>query len=374
MNTSNQSRLMPRREFLAQTGRGVIGLTTAGWLAQTGVLHAAPPAASSRRIGAVAYNYAYSLGLFNYRNRPGERMDNLGFIEAVHQAGGNVAQLYGPSLGMPDEAGLKRLRTRAEELDVSLEVQGGPAQDAGYVKIMEQTAALGSKVVGCTFGYQMRPDKIKTLKAWDEHMRMCEARLRELALHAKRLRLTIGVEPHADFALEELHGLMKKIDSPQVGVLFDIGFGLFTLDDPVAAAELLGPFTVATHYKDFAVEETPLGFRVTMVALGCGSLDLPAITAALLKKLRPEVNIAIEMINGQQLDVKWLKPGFWTAFRNKSADEVSATLNHIRRQTVNRAEVRSFADINAMSHEEHLQFEARQSQRCIGYLQKLVAS
>ena len=257
--------------------------------------------------------------------------------------GGNVAQLYGPLLGSLDSTALKRLRSRAEELGVALEVQGGAAQPAGYVKIMEQTAALGVKMIGCSFGMLMRPDKIATLAAWDEHMRMCEARLRELAPHAKRLGLVIGVENHLDFTLEELHGLLTKIDSPQVGVLFDVGNWLGTLDDPVAAAELLGPFAVATHYKDFAVEETPSGFRLTMVALGCGSLDLPAITAALLKKLRPEANMAIEMMNGQQLDIKWLEPGFWTAFRNKSAACVAATLNHIRRQTVNRAEVRSIA-------------------------------
>jgi hypothetical protein len=72
------------------------------------------PSASSRRIGAVAYNYQYSLGLFTYKNRPGERMDNLGFIEAVHRSHGDVAQLFGPAILTEDaadvSAALKHIR------------------------------------------------------------------------------------------------------------------------------------------------------------------------------------------------------------------------------------------------------------------------
>ena len=57
---------------------------------------------------------------------------------------------------------------------------------------------------------------------------------------------------------------------------------LLTLDDTVEAATVLSPLTVGTHYKDFAVDETPYGFQLTMVPFGCGSTDLSAVTAALL--------------------------------------------------------------------------------------------
>ena len=363
-----------RRDFIAQTMRSLIGWGAASLLGRAAAADVATVPAPSHRIGAVAYTYSYALGLFAYKNRLGTRMDNVGFVEAVHHAGGNVAQLYGPTLLGEDAAGLKRIRTRAEELDISLEVHGGTAQQATYPKIMEQTAALGAKIVGCSFGFMLRPDKITTLAAWDAHLGLCETRLRELIPYAKRLGLVIGVENHLDFSLEEMHGLMKRLDTPQVGVLFDVGNWLGTLDDPTEAAERLGPFTVATHYKDFAVEEMPFGFRLTMVALGCGSLDLPGITAALYKKLRPEANVAIEMINGQQLDIKWLERDFWPPFHTKNAAEVAATLNHIRRQKISVPDLRRLTDIDAMPNEEHLQFEARQAKRCIAYLQKLMTS
>jgi len=40
-----------------------------------------------------------------------------------------------------------------------------------------------------------------------------------------------------------------------VGVIFDVGNTVGTLDDPTEATDVLGPYTVATHYKDFAIEE-----------------------------------------------------------------------------------------------------------------------
>lgn len=335
---------------------------------------AAGGSAKTPRLGAVAYNYQYSLGLFAYKTRPGDRLDCLGFLEAVQKSGGQVAQFFGAMISDLDAATIKRVRARAEELGLAIEVQGGTALQPNYLKIMEQAAALGAKAIGCSFGMLLRPDKIATLEAWDAHLKICEARLRELAPHAQRLSLVIGVEDHLDFSLEDLHGLISRLNSPHVGVLFDVGNWLGTLDDPIEAAERLGPFTVMTHYKDFAVEEMPFGFRLTMVPLGCGSLDLPGITAALLKHLRPETNIAIEMMNGQQLDVKWLEKRFWLPYRNKPAADAAATLNHIRRQKISLPDLRRLADIDALPHAEHIAFEQRQSQRCIEYLKNLIAS
>ena len=261
------------------------------------------------RVGAVAYSYQYSIGLFAYKDRPEERFDALKFVEATHQAGGEVAQLYYTQIRDLDEGGLKRLRQRAEELDVLLEVHGGVALGkwSKFEDTMQRAATLGSKVIGCSFGFLMRPERINTLDAWDAHTKQCEARLRELAPLAKSLGLTVAVENHLDFSVEELRDLIKSVNSPNVGVLFDVGNILGTLDDPTEAADILGPLTVATHYKDFAIEEVARGFRFCMVPLGCGSLRLPEITERLLKHVDPEMGMSIEMINGQHFELNWLE-------------------------------------------------------------------
>jgi sugar phosphate isomerase/epimerase len=363
---------LSRRQFIAST-------TAALAAAEAGTsLLASDPSPSAggrtRRIGAVAYAYQYSIGLFSYKDRPGDRMDAVKFVEATRDAGGDVAQLFFSMITSLSDAELKRLRDRAAELDVALEVHGGSALAPRFEAVLRPAAALGIKVVGCSFGMMLRPRKIATLAAWDEHVRHCQSRLAELALAAEPLGITIGVENHLDFTTEELRDLIVAADSPQVGVIFDVGNTIGTLDDPTEAADILGPHVVATHYKDFAVVENANGFQLTMVPLGAGSLRLDEITARLLKHVGPDVNFSIEMMNGQQLQVDWLEDRFWTPFRNKTPQQIAATLRHIRSQEIDRARFIPQTEVDKLSHEKHLQFEADRIKQCIAYLKEQVAT
>ena len=368
-----------RRSFL---GTSVGALSGAGLLAASettaGQAHERPVAAEERRsrnrVGAVAYSYQYSIGLFSYKDRPGEKFDAVKFVEANHEAGGEVAQLYYTQIKDLDEAGLKRLRQRAEELDVVLEVHGGVALGkwSKFEDTMQRAAALGSKVIGCSFGFLMRPDRINTLDAWDEHTKQCEARLRELSPLAKSLGLTIAVENHLDFSVEELRDLIKRVNSPHVGVLFDVGNIIGTLDDPTEAADILGPLTVATHYKDFAIEEVARGFRFCMVPLGCGSVRLREVTERLLKHVDPEMGMSIEMINGQHFEVNWLEDRFWTAYRNKPARQLAATLRHVRGKAIDIDQYKLIEEVDKLPLQEHVKYEQDRMAECIAYLKGLL--
>lgn len=334
---------------------------------------AKPVAASGRRVGAVAYAFDYSLGLFGtYRTRPGERWDVFRFIEETRKAGGDVAQVFWTMIDRLDEAGRTRLRAKADELDVRLEIHGGVGLRKDFDRTLELAAALGVKIVGCSFGMLVRPDKIATLDAWDRFTSEARARLRQLVDLAKPLGITVGVENHLDFGVEELRDLVKGVDSPHAGVIFDVGNTVGTLDDPTEAADILGPLTVATHYKDFAIEETGRGFRFTMVPLGCGSLRLPEITGRLLRHVSPDVNFSIEMMNGQQFEVPWLEDRFWEPFRAKPVREVAATLRHIRGKEIDRAEFKPQSEIDALPHEAHVRLEQERIARCIAHLRQVM--
>ena len=112
MNASNKT---SRRHFLASSTAATTALA-AGLVANP----AAPDAVAKEgavergsasstgetrarnRVGAVAYGYQYSIGLFSYKDRPGEKFDAVRFVEANHEAGGEVARAgEGPGLN-PD--------------------------------------------------------------------------------------------------------------------------------------------------------------------------------------------------------------------------------------------------------------------------------
>ncbi len=391
MNVHDESRMSrrkgkpSRRRFLALSAGGVASAGLAAGLGATAgdgsratrsaqQSQQSPGKRRRNRVGAVAYGYQYSIGLFSYQERPGERMDAVKFVEATHRAGGEVAQLYHSMIRDWDSARLARLRRRAAELDVLLEVHGGNAlaKWSRFEDTMRRAADLGARVVGCSFGMLMRPNKIATLSAWDEHVAQCEARLRQLAPLAKSLGLSIAVENHLDFTVEELRNMIRRVDSPHVGVLFDVGNTVGTLDDPTEAADVLGPYTVATHYKDFAIEEVARGFRFTMVPLGCGSLRLEEITRRLLRHIDPQMGLSIEMMNGQHFEVYWLEDRFWLAYRDKTARQVAATLRHIRGKAIDIDQLKLQEEIDELPHEEHLELEHDRMARCIAYLKNLL--
>lgn len=347
-------------------------LTACAAAAAASSVWAAEKTAGGRRVGAVAYSFWYSLGLFAYQKRSGDRMDVFGFVEATRKAGGSAAQIYWSMLQNLDANGFERLRRRAAELDVKLEIHGGTAFAPTFDRVLEMAAALGATVVGCSFGFLMRPGTIATLPAWDAHLAKCRERLRDLVAKAKARGIVLGVENHLDFTLEEMVDLMRGADSPHAGVIFDVGNWIGTLDDPLEAADALGQYVVGTHYKDFAIEEVARGFRFTMVPLGAGSLRLAEITARLARQVRPEAAYCIEMMNGQQFEVPWLEDRFWPPYRNKSARQVAATLRHIRGKAIDIAEFRPSSELDTLPASEHIALEHRRIGQCIATLGSLL--
>jgi 3-oxoisoapionate decarboxylase len=354
-----------RRSFLAASAASVmgLGLSAAATAAPSGSSTNAAGPKQRRRVGTATISFRYVV-----KSWQKEGFAAMKFLEASHKAGAEVVMMYDFLIDPLDANQLRQLRTRAEELNVAIEASGQYVFRPTYEHTMEQAAALGAKAIGAYSGFLLRPDKISTLELWDQHQAHTEARLRELAPVAKRLGMVVALENHLDFTIEELYQLMRRIDSPQIGVLFDVGNGIATLDDPIETAELLAPYVACTHFKDFAVEEVARGFRFTMVPLGAGSLQLHEIAKRLLGKVRPEVNFSIEMMNGQQFETHWLEEQFWVPYRGITGRSVAATLRHIRGKAIDIHRFVPETELDALPHERHVQFEFDKIKECIAYL------
>lgn len=330
-------------------------------------------AQSPRRIGVLANGLHYSIGLFRYNNRPGSKLNAQQFVETTHRCGGNVAKIHQSMITALSDAELKGIRKRAEALNVALEIHGGNPLQSSFEKVYPQALTLGCNLVGGTFGYFERPNKIASLEAWDAHVKRCSSRLKEVARAAKPLGITIGIENHLDFTTAELHDLITSAKSDNVGVVFDVGNSLGTLDDPTQAAEQLGPHIVSIHFKDYAVRETDLGFRLIPAPLGVGSLNLESINRILQKHVRPEVNFAVGTIIGSHVDVNWLEEGFWAGYRDKSPRDIAAALRHFRSKAYNSKELITSEDYDPLSVEERIALEFDHMKRSVAYLHALTA-
>jgi sugar phosphate isomerase/epimerase len=108
--------------------------------------------------------------------------------------------------------------------------------------------------------------------------------LSESARIASDCGVVLALENHIDYTSAEIEQILQRVGSDSLKVNFDTGNTLRMMEDPVAAARRLGPYTVATHTKDVAAcrhvrpEEW---YFFSSVPVGTGLIDMPGVVRAL---------------------------------------------------------------------------------------------
>jgi 3-oxoisoapionate decarboxylase len=108
--------------------------------------------------------------------------------------------------------------------------------------------------------------------------------LRESVRIAADHDVVLAIENHIDYTSEEILQILQRVGSERLKVNFDTGNTLRMMEDPVAAARRLGPYTVATHTKDVDAcrhvrpEEW---YFFSSVPVGTGLIDMLGVVRAL---------------------------------------------------------------------------------------------
>jgi sugar phosphate isomerase/epimerase len=171
--------------------------------------------------------------------------------------------------------------------------------------------ALGSPVARVILGTQedrKTPGGIEARMA--DTVKVCKSQ-RSRALDAG---VKIAIENHAgDMQARELVQLIEAAGKDYVGANLDSGNALWTVEDPIASLEILGPYAVTTSLRDSAVWESAKGATVQWTAMGEGTVDLKAYFAK-FAELCPNVPVHIETISGFNREFPYLQPSFWEIF------------------------------------------------------------
>jgi len=129
----------------------------------------------------------------------------------------------------------------------------------------------------------------------------------------------IAIENHAgDMHSSEVVRLVEAAGKDYVGVNLDSGNALWTLEDPLASLEALGPLTITTSLRDSAVWRTPTGASVQWTAMGEGDIDLAGYFDR-FRALCPGIPVHIETISGFAREFPYLDPAFWKAWPDMPA-------------------------------------------------------
>jgi 3-oxoisoapionate decarboxylase len=172
--------------------------------------------------------------------------------------------------------------------------------------------------------------------------------------------LRMAVENHKDLRAPELVDLIKRLDSPFVGVCVDTGNNIALLEPPGETVELLAPLAFTTHIKDMGVDEYAEGFLLAEVPLGSGFVDL-ARTVGLLRKSRPEIPLNLEMITRDPLKIPCLTPKYWATLDDVSGQRLAEMIALVR------AAKQPLPRISTLTREQQLEREDEHVRESLRY-------
>lgn len=248
------------------------------------------------RLGVDSYSLRWqgwdAFQLLEYSARLG--LDNVHLSERS-----NLASL--------DEDYLWRLKSRADELGLAIEVGMGsfekyssafkPELGSGAQQLSDMLRAakvVGSPVVRCLIGSQT--ERLGPVPI-EGHIEEAIRTLQAVGPLARDLGIKIAVENHGgiDLLARELRMLVEEAGAEFVGVCLDTGNPAYAAEDPVVAAEILAPFVVTSHVRDTGVWSVAEGAMAQWVPLGHGNVDLRRIIGILAEKA-PKAPVDLEII------------------------------------------------------------------------------
>ena len=260
---------------------------------------------------------------------------------------------------------IPRLRARAEELGMWVEgmvtiPRNGDA--AAFEKSLQNAKAAGATVVRMAALAGRRYETFPTLADWNRWLDQTHTALRLAVSSAEKQKITIALENHKDWTLEDMEKLLKTYSNEYLGVLFDFGNNVSLLDDPMEMVQVLAPYAKSTHVKDMGVRPYEDGFLLSEVLLGTGLLDLPTMIAA-LRKANPNIRFTLEMITRDPLKVPCMTEKYWTVFPNRNGKYLARTFKLVQKNS----SPEPLPTVSQLSHEGRLRLEDENVTACLKY-------
>jgi sugar phosphate isomerase/epimerase len=306
-----------RREWLAAGAGGLLALTAR---ADT------PAAVTPTHMGVVIHSY----GIRRSANKEHRFDDPLTFLDYCRGLGAGGVQT---SVGVRDDAYAAKVRELLAAHKLYLE--GSIALPRDKADVERFTAEVRTvKSCGATVFRTVLTSgrRYEIFDSADGFRKFVEDGKQALALArpvVEKHEMRMAVENHKDLRTPELLELLKKLDSPFVGVCLDTGNSIALLEAPQETTDLLAPLVLTTHVKDMGVEEYADGFLLAEVPLGAGFLDLAKIIGT-VRRARPEVRLNLEMITRDPLRIPCLTPKYWATLEAISGRRLAEMLALVR--------------------------------------------
>lgn len=140
----------------------------------------------------------------------------------------------------------------------------------------------------------------------------------------KAQNITLGIENHDRFKAKELAGIMESVGDKNVGICLDCVNSMGAGEGLEYVVDILAPYTVNLHIKDFIVNRLPhqMGFTIEGCPAGTGLINVGLLMEKVERYGRCESAILEQ----------WVVPGHTKAATLKKEEEwAQQSINYLKR-------------------------------------------
>jgi sugar phosphate isomerase/epimerase len=287
--------------------------------------HADVPATHTK-MGVVIHSY----GIRKANDRESHFDDPLAFLDYCRSIGAGGVQT---SLGVRDDAYAAKMHEALTAHKLYIEGSIALPRDKDdaerFTREVQTAKRCGAKLFRTVLMSGRRYEVFDSAEAYRKFFEQGKQSLALARPIVEKHEIRMAVENHKDVQAADLLDLVKKLDSPHIGVCIDTGNSISLLESPQETVDLLTPHAFTTHIKDMGVEEYADGFLLSEVPLGTGFLDLAKIVAT-VRKARPDIALNLEMITRDPLKVPCLTPKYWATLEHVPGRRLADMLALVR--------------------------------------------
>lgn len=278
------------------------------------------------KIGLNPYGLTWHLGLQGRgtprANPAGKGLE--GFIAMATELNSEVLEIFDPWLAELDDAALKRLKGRLDDLGMTPVVSAGLNMMGPMESAFRSARALGAEVIRLGLSPVLCGARAEQGAKWGEMVAGIRAALAEWGPRAADEGRWLAIENHQDFGSAELVAFCEGAGSG-VGITFDMGNTFPVLESPLDFTARIAPHVRHLHLKDYRVQFTSEGYRLVRCAIGDGAVPYGAMVPMLLAH-NPRLNAVLEPGALEARHVRFLRPEWWQGYAPKTGEEVARCL------------------------------------------------
>ena len=219
-------------------------------------------------LGISSFTYGWAIGVEG--NQPSKPMTELDLVMTAVEHGLHCVQI-GDNLPIDtfEEERIAALKSFVQEKHMRLEIGARKLTAENLARYIALADTLEAPLLRFIIdGDHYEPD-IGTVQSL----------IRDFVPELAKRKITLGIENHDRLKAKELAAIIDYIDSPWVGVCLDCVNSMGAGEGLEHVANILAPFTVNLHIKDFTCERLPhkMGFLVTGVPAGKGLTNVPLL-------------------------------------------------------------------------------------------------